>query len=125
MLTDGEPKTEDLKIVPWRGSCVDRGEALNYGAARWGWTRKIDFGVSKSLGGKRIAGAYHAPLAGAYGRGWLADPCSMILEHAIRAAQRVEDEAEKAWKARRREEKAQLYQLEKDARAKRPGRARW
>lgn len=112
MIALGEPLVDALKIKPWQGSFFYRGDL-------------VVFRVSVSIGRHRLPDTYHAPLEGDYCRAWLGDPCTMIFEHAMRSARASEDEAMLAWKAKRREERARLAELDRDAKKGRPRRRAW
>lgn len=61
-------------------------------------------------------------LAGEYGRAWLADPCTMALEHGLQAARLYEDNAAAIARAERRKQKAAMAEEEAAARRAKPTR---
>ncbi len=91
----------------------------------WFHGKQFAAAVSKTGLGDRLVRqhgvVYH--LRGDFGRHWLADPCTMILEESLQNARLDESRAQTQARAERRQARAAM--AEEEASARRSKTARW
>lgn len=92
------------------------------------WFRGREYHAAVSRTGLRIDRLTRAhgcvyELRGDYGRAWLADPCTMALDHGLHAGRLQEDAQRKADRADRR--RAKEAQAAEEAAARRVRVAKW
>lgn len=114
MIVAEEP--EVVTIKPWHGTF-------------WHHGRQVAFAVSKSIPNgtwARVSRNEYLPrLDGQFGRNWLADPCSAILDRSMEVQQWQETEDAKLARAAKRKAKAEYIAEARHAELGRARRRAW
>lgn len=95
---------------------------------RFFWWRGTRVVYRVSITTRRATNAlneYSPRLSGEFGRSWLADPCSAIIESHLNRAYASETTAQAADRVARREAKAKLQAEEREQKRQKPRRRAW